>query len=151
MAFTEDERRAFILGYTDTMKWANTYRDVRIPSDNGQPESDEWESESFDALHDIAVWLFDHDSMVRIEEVCDDFMRATEPMLRAGTMCNGPGNDFTQHGMDFALTQNGHGSGFWDRGYPYALGEALTEAAKAQGSADAIVHDEANGLLTYEG
>ncbi len=38
-------------------------------------------------------------------------------------------------GQDFWLTRNGHGAGFWDRGLG-KLGEDLTRAAKAYGSAD---------------
>lgn len=151
MAFTEDERRAFILGYTDAMKWANTYGPAHLSG--GIDHADE--IENFDALNDMGIWRFDHDSMVRIEEVCDDFMRATEPMLRAATMISRNDRygmrDMSHHGHDLALTQNGHGTGFWDRGYPHALGEALTDAAHAWGEASAYVSDEANGLLIYEG
>jgi hypothetical protein len=31
-------------------------------------------------------------------------------------------------GMDFYFTRNGHGVGFWDRGYPKPLADALTGA-----------------------
>lgn len=37
------------------------------------------------------------------------------------------------HGADFYLTRNGHGTGFWDRGYG-DIGTQLTEAAKVYGS-----------------
>lgn len=181
MAFTEDERRDFILGYTDAMKWANTYGPAHLNTGEDHcsgcgrrilAKDDKWvgedgslhcgapwaqqgegcypETEPFDAVGGLPLWSFDHDSMVRIEEVCDDFMRATEPMLRAASMIR-PERDMSYHGHDLALTQNHHGVGFWDRGYPQALGDALTEAAHAQGSAEAFVSDEANGLLTYEG
>ena len=36
------------------------------------------------------------------------------------------GADPRQHGYDFWLTRNGHGCGFWDRGYG-EVGEKLTE------------------------
>lgn len=42
--------------------------------------------------------------------------------------------DLDQLGHDFALTRNHHGAGFWDRGLG-TLGDDLTEAAHAQGSA----------------
>jgi len=38
--------------------------------------------------------------------------------------------DDGQNGHDFWLTRNGHGAGFWDRGYG-EVGEKLTKAAKA--------------------
>jgi hypothetical protein len=37
--------------------------------------------------------------------------------------------DFEQNGMDFWYTRNGHGVGFWDRGYPDEVADPLTEAA----------------------
>jgi hypothetical protein len=40
------------------------------------------------------------------------------------------------HGHDFWLTRNGHGCGFWDRGYDEDLSERLTRAAKSFGSDD---------------
>jgi len=43
--------------------------------------------------------------------------------------------DDSQNGHDFALTRNGHGAGFWDRGYG-APGDAATKASKAYGPAD---------------
>ncbi len=45
------------------------------------------------------------------------------------------GSDAGQTGHDFWLTRNGHGAGFWDRGYG-ADGETLSQAAKAYGSVD---------------
>lgn len=49
-----------------------------------------------------------------------------------------------RHGHDFWLTRNGHGAGFWDRGYG-RTGTLLTEAAKVWGSSDLYVGDD--GLL----
>lgn len=46
-----------------------------------------------------------------------------------------------QSGHDFWLTRNGHGAGFWDRGYEKALGDALTAAAKAEGPCDLYIDD----------
>lgn len=45
--------------------------------------------------------------------------------------------DSCQFGHDFWLTRNGHGAGFWDRGFPE--GAALTKAAKSFGSIDIYV------------
>lgn len=43
--------------------------------------------------------------------------------------------DDSRNGHDFWLTRNGHGTGFWDRGYPDEIGDALTVAAHAFGEA----------------
>ena len=47
-------------------------------------------------------------------------------------------------GHDLWLTRNGHGAGFWDRDLG-ELGDALTEAAKRQGSRDLYIGDD--GLI----
>ena len=49
--------------------------------------------------------------------------------------------DFSQHGHDFVLTRNGHGAGFWDRGYG-KLGEMLTEACKPYGEMNLYIGDD---------
>lgn len=41
----------------------------------------------------------------------------------------------SQNGHDFWLTRNGHGAGFWDRGYPDEVGKPLSKAARSFGEA----------------
>ena len=48
-------------------------------------------------------------------------------------------------GHDFWLTRNGHGAGFWDRGYPGTDGDTLTALCKPYGSSDACMGDD--GLI----
>lgn len=48
--------------------------------------------------------------------------------------------DDTQNGHDFWLSRNGHGAGFWDRGYEN--GDALHAAAKTFGECDLYVGDD---------
>lgn len=49
-----------------------------------------------------------------------------------------------QLGVDFWLTRNGHGAGFWDRGLG-EIGVALTELSKSYGASDLYLGDD--GLL----
>lgn len=49
--------------------------------------------------------------------------------------------DAEQAGYDFVLTRNGHGAGFWDRGYGDA-GDELTKWAKTFGEMHAYVGDD---------
>lgn len=44
-------------------------------------------------------------------------------------------------GHDFWLTRNRHGAGFWDRGLG-ALGERLSESARAYGESDLYIGDD---------
>lgn len=63
---------------------------------------------------------------------CRDFQRANAELLEQA------GSD-GQNGHDFWLTRNGHGAGFWDRGYPDKIGYALTKAARVYGEVDLYV------------
>lgn len=55
--------------------------------------------------------------------------------------------DDTQHGHDFFLSRNGHGAGFFDRGYG-DLGDRLQEAARVYGTHDAFDQLE-NGIIYF--
>lgn len=56
--------------------------------------------------------------------------------------------DNAQLGHDFALTRDGHGAGFWDRGLG-VIGDRLTDAAKVYGSTGATRGDD--GTIWLEG
>lgn len=58
------------------------------------------------------------------------------------------GHGWAQVGIDFSLTRNGHGAGFWDRGAGDA-GDVLTRSAKAWGEVEVVVNDQ--GELEFEG
>lgn len=51
------------------------------------------------------------------------------------------GIDEADIGHDFWLTRNGHGAGFWDRGYDKLVGESLTKIAEKFGSVYLYVTD----------
>lgn len=61
--------------------------------------------------------------LVRKSEIdCAQFQQENHALLtQAG--------DEWQNGSDFWYTRNGHGVGFWDRGYPDHVADPLTEAA----------------------
>jgi hypothetical protein len=50
--------------------------------------------------------------------------------------------DDEQNGHDFWLTRNHHGAGFWDRGYPEEVGDALTKASHSTGEKSAYLGDD---------
>lgn len=86
------------------------------------PGSGEW------CEHDD--WTIDNidpDSLKRAIEVCANFQAAQEADLeQVGTP--------EQNGHDFWLTRNGHGTGFWDRGYG-KVGDRLSAACEPYGEA----------------
>ena len=67
-------------------------------------------------------------------EDCLAFQRDNEALLaRAG--------DEGRNGHDFWLTRNGHGAGFWDRGYEDDVDKGLTDAAHVYGTVDLYITD----------
>lgn len=74
------------------------------------------------------------DSVAKAERDLKEFR------AKAGNLLDGI--DAEQFAHDLWLTRNGHGAGFWDRGYPEAIGDALTELAHAMGEVYAYVGDD---------
>jgi len=94
-------------------------------------ESDESGGEPLDANYEIGD--FEEAALRRLLRDCRDFRETNSELLaQAG--------DDAQNGHDFWLTRNGHGAGFWDRGYGN-VGDALTLACKAYGSVDLVVSE----------
>ena len=112
----------FTRAYIEAALWSST--------DN----SDESGGEPFDANYseaDIAP-----DTLARIVEDCEAFQRDNEVLLSQV-----PWTTEEQNGHDFWLTRNGHGAGFWDRGYG-DLGDKLTDAAHAWSTFDLYIGDD---------
>lgn len=97
-------------------------------------ETDESGGEPFDSnycIDDIAP----HSRAVMLAE-CDEFIAQNWALIQE------TGQTAEQCGHDFWLTRNGHGVGFWDRGYDVALGDALTRAAHLAGGRDLYPGDD---------
>lgn len=83
-------------------------------------------------------------AQIAIFQDCHDFYMSNFELLESAGI-----DDYERHGHDFYLTRCGHGTGFWDRGYPDAIGTKLTEAAKSYGDATLYVGDDDNLLHYY--
>jgi hypothetical protein len=111
-------RATFLTAYVEAALWSSTVGEEGTPMDADYSASD------------IAP-----ETLERMRADCEDFQTANEALLdQAG--------DDEQNGHDFWLTRNHHGAGFWDRGYPEAVGRALTDAAHAYGECDLYVGDD---------
>ena len=75
---------------------------------------------------------------------CADFMAANYVEMVDAAAVIGRTVDWGRMGHDFYLTREGHGTGFWDRGYG-ELGDRLSEAVKVYGSANVYIGDD--GLI----
>lgn len=76
---------------------------------------------------DVRDMQLDKASASRIAEDVRNFVAHTQSDLEASKL------EDWQIGYDFALTRNGHGTGFWDRDLG-EIGERLSEASKPFGT-----------------
>lgn len=115
---------AFIDGYIECALWADC-----MPAED-DPDGESGGRESLE-LRDGARERMSVDCLAFCEANARDLAEYCE--RRSYDPSQGPVSSYAGH--DFWLTRNGHGAGFWDRGLG-TLGERLTAAASAFGSAD---------------
>jgi len=82
------------------------------------------DEEQLDAKYTIED--FTQEAVDRAVQDANDFIRDNRLLL------NQASSNKAQHGHDFFLTRNLHGTGFWDRGYGQ-VGDRLAHAARAFG------------------
>lgn len=116
----------FLSGYATAILWANAYKE--------DPETGEMvlDEDATYAYQGPGKWWESID--LDLDDAVDFFNWNHDAMIATGNQ------DFSAHGHDFALTRNGHGAGFWDRGYGEA-GEALTANAKPYGEHSVLTND----------
>lgn len=112
----------FLRGYLEAAFWTN---------DDDAPSGDYAETDRPDMMMEkLSSEAFD-----RAKLDCENFQRICKIQLSdAGTP--------EQNGHDFWLTRNGHGSGFWDRGYHEKTAEILTKESKNFGETDLYFGDD---------
>ena len=114
--FTVQHCTAMATAYAICALWASL-------TDDGNTLDDDY------CVSDIAP-----ETLSAFGEICRAFYAEHRDDLRQTS--DGP----TQWGHDLWLTRNGHGAGFWDRGYG-PVGDRLSDAARALGESDLYVHD----------
>lgn len=122
--FTEREELTFINQYIQTMLWSS----ITVDPETGEMiEGLEGEtpSQTMDA---------------QCSSDCLDFLESIHELLSKVIQDN-PHYNISQAGHDFALTRNGHGAGFWDRGLGRD-GDLLTEHSKAYGEVYCYIGDD---------
>lgn len=101
--------------------FTRAYLEAALWTSDPDPGSGEWSEHDEWTIENIAPAAFDE----AIED-CRAFQEAhADDLAQAG--------DDAQNGHDFLLTRNGHGAGFWDRGYG-DVGRRLTDAAHVYGT-----------------
>jgi len=121
----------FVHGYCVAMLWANT----RVATDE-------------DGVIDVNPYWWQAPGLWGIEafapEDRDDIRATCERFVEScWAWLNDPAvlaRGWEQAGHDLALTRNGHGAGFWDRGYG-DVGTWLSDAARTLGESSAWITD----------
>jgi len=108
--------------------------------DSGELKSYDWGSGAADgAVRDCLPWLTDSARM-DLDRDAREFYRDHLNML------HDTGADMGQLGHDFWLSREGHGTGFWDRGYPN--GDELHRGAQAYGSGPMLYVDDGSERIS---
>lgn len=124
-------RDDFMRGYVEAMLWANTYR---------ERENGEYGSEPVDARYwyqSPGKWWQDTPVDIADAETFWDAFGYVIMALDYGKR----GEEWSRAelaGHDFALTRNGHGAGFWDRGLG-RIGDMLTKECEPYGEHNVIL------------
>lgn len=146
--FEERTLDAFCSGYARALLWADAFREV--PCDEHTTVAPYTEPGIGMMLERDENAAYAYDTPGRWwEGMGIDFTDAVSFLWEnMSTLVYLPrGNHFndwdfwSQHGHDFLLTRNHHGVGFWDRGYPYAIANVLTENAQAYGEHQVLTDD----------
>ena len=136
----------FLQGYRDAMLWANT---LEYGADGAEPDE---LGPALDAV-EYAEHI-DAEAWAQAEADCRAFLESAVewrilPVVDFDGSIAWPyqGLDTSgaeQAGHDFALTRNGHGAGFWDRGLG-EVGDKLSKLAESYGECDWLLQD---GVVT---
>ena len=140
-------RGQFRAGYIDAMLWANSgvYRERWCGT--GFPGCSGWEWDRDDAHDDAMAFALPDHIRAELTAQADGFMEAHAALL-AETIDEAERYSWDDAGHDFALTRNGHGAGFWDRGLGDA-GDELTDLAEAEGELNVSVSIDRHGVETW--
>jgi hypothetical protein len=117
----EPTSSAFLDGYLEALLWSSN------------DESNESGGEPLDKNYGFSD--FSDEALASSIKDCNAFID------KAGHLMDEVSKNDEQHGHDFWLTQNGHGTGFWDRGYG-PTGDELADIAKKFGERWPYVGDD---------
>jgi hypothetical protein len=151
------ELKTFIRSYVETALWSSTHSnaycegcgenlDCQVDDVINCPKCGSTEivetSSNLDDAH-FSDHVFTLDAMRKIVRDCKKFMESPLFVEAVESFYNELSSTaITQIAHDFWLTRNRHGAGFWDRDYPKALGEKLTEFSHTFGEVHILPEDD---------
>lgn len=133
----------FIIGYIAALKWATSY----IQDDDPDCQ--------FESLEEFEL---SPESYVRVQEHCTEFCKNhgadLEDYAGRRSFRRWDGSAFEHVGHDFFLSQQGHGTGFWDRNCG-SVGDRLHEATRGTEAYIELSDPDSDGnrviLVEYSG
>lgn len=128
-------------GYVQAMLWANAVCDVEDCEDRAAGGDCKHVN---DAMSTFEVEDVRNPEQARreVEDMVLGNLRDFREYLDARESRPEDGSVASHFGHDFALTRNGHGAGFWDRGLA-ELGDRLSAASKPYGKAHIFIDEDA--------
>lgn len=129
----ERGRDDFMRGYVEAMLWANTFVECECGYCVEQEDVAYWYQSPGRWWEDTPVDLIDAENFWECFAyviLSLDYGKRADQWTSAELA-----------GHDFALTRNGHGTGFWDRGLG-EMGDMLTEACEPYGEHRVIIDDD---------
>lgn len=130
--YTDEEMEEWFTSYVGCALWSSHNYDSDADSKSFDPDA----SESMDGDYDSDDLTPESAASCR-EDIVDFIHSCTSQGIDLAAIGGNPQwGAHEQHAHDLWLTRNGHGAGFWDRGYG-EVGDKLSEIAKLMGSKDA--------------
>ena len=136
MGPTQAELDEFIDGYEAAMWWTNAY------------EYDNGELQPYEGLAGV-TGEYANGQYAKLRSAAEDFAMENFDIIREAIATRDDFYGWNFAGHDFALTRNGHGVGFWDRGLG-AVGDALADVAKLHGE-QYLLQDTDDGTFYVQG
>jgi hypothetical protein len=126
------ETEAFVSGYLAGICWANAI------------------GEDHDESPEVTPYDLPESVEAELRQDARDFLTGdhVEQLVR-GAVRRLRGYSYESAGIDYALTRNGHGAGFWDRGLGM-VGDALTALSRPYGSRSIMVNSEGEVIGTLD-
>jgi hypothetical protein len=137
----KDYLKEVVRGYVETALWTE---EERLEDEMGYDEDDDDEMSEIDAI--IKSYNKKDFSNFEKEDIDADSLLDTYSDIKEFTnLLSDSTLDEVEPfdlGMDFWLTRNGHGSGFWDRGYSEETEEDLMSAVKNFKEKNLVIGDD---------
>lgn len=132
---------AAVHGYVTALLWSSAYVVDQGGYESADNAADDYELSDFSADDQASIVADVYAMIAGQPESVRDFLAYLDRRSGLGTV-----EEVAEHfGHDFALTRNGHGAGFWDRGLG-DLGDRLTAMSKPYGESSVNVSEEGVSL-----